>query len=968
MKRLVSVCALFCSLSSVSAETLWTEGFEGAFPPAGWITNSVDQTATYAFNGSFSARLNASGDYLITPKISNAQTLIFWSYTTASDPAIVVEYASDAAGPWTETSESPFTGYTEQWNGQFIDLSRLGSVHLRFRKAGSGTLYIDDATVEAGMAASNRPPVLDPVGNREVMERGSLSFTVTAADPVDNDPITLTATDLPPGAVFLNGVFSWNSAAPAGACAVTFYAADKDGTDSETITITVSPRLQLMISEVADPAGDGGDACRFVELYNTGTNTINLTADSWHLSKQVNGGTWYDIPLTGFVPPASAWVIAYSATDFQSAYDRAPEQESATVNGNGDDAYFLYRGGAHTSGVLIDVYGEPDTDGTDTAWEYEDSRAVRNSSIFEPNSAWIAAEWTIISGAEPGDMTPGAHGPLPQFENLTDPFVFLGDSLNLTVTAVNTVRTDVITLSATALPSGAAFPSVTGTNTVSSILTWNSPTSGTYTATFAASGLSGSNTASVTITVSSRSRMAGKFYGWSGDTVFKLENGQFWQQSVSGAKTVSPALYRPYMTITNVFGQRRMAVTNVAGYVVVAPLAVTESTMTGAFTGLHYQNIYQLADGTMWKQISFENISSTASPVTVWRWVRNGQQTVRFLDRDDAVIGTCIAEPSGAPVNAPVVNGIDGYFRGWQNKRVFALANGQFWQQTSPESSSQTLYRPAVTITNRLQTGSWRMSVAGASGFADVKQLTNVIRTTISGTFYGFGKGRLFKFTDGTWWKQTSSETSAFTRFNPEVLVWREGGTDYIEMPDDGCRVAAEKPDVILESTITNGFAGLHYGNVYRLAGGESRMQISFENGSTNAANPEVMLWVEGDKTNMLVRGERDFIIGTCTVVDPLSDADNDGLSNTDEVTAGSDPDDPQSALLASVFQPPASGRVLSWNAVEDRVYTIEWTPSLTERFQSLETDIVWPQNSWTDTVHSAETKGYYRITVRRAE
>jgi hypothetical protein len=117
-----------------------------------------------------------------------------------------------------------------------------------------------------------------------------------------------------------------------------------------------------------------------------------------------------------------------------------------------------------------------------------------------------------------------------------------------------------------------------------------------------------------------------------------------------------------------------------------------------------------------------------------------------------------------------------------------------------------------------------------------------------------------------------------------------------------------------------------------------------------------------------LVRDSRDVTVGTCMIVDPAADADSDGISNQHEVLAGSDPNDPKSALLTSVLCPPTSGKVLSWNAVEGRVYTIEWTPSLMESFQPLEAGIVWPRNSWTDTVHAVETKGYYRITVRVAE
>jgi hypothetical protein len=183
-------------------------------------------------------------------------------------------------------------------------------------------------------------------------------------------------------------------------------------------------------------------------------------------------------------------------------------------------------------------------------------------------------------------------------------------------------------------------------------------------------------------------------------------------------------------------------------------------------------------------------------------------------------------------------------------------------------------------------------------------------------------------------------------------------------MPDEGLRVAAEKLNVLRECTITNLFTGLHYGNLYQLACGESWMQLCFENVRTDAVCPTVMLWMDGTKTSLLIRDRRNTIIGSCLVVNPVHDADRDGLSNAAEVLAGFDPLDSQSR-----FELRRTDRcVLNWTAVEDRVYTVEWTPSLTENFQALETGIPWPQNSWTDTVHAVETRGYYRITVRRME
>jgi hypothetical protein len=194
--------------------------------------------------------------------------------------------------------------------------------------------------------------------------------------------------------------------------------------------------------------------------------------------------------------------------------------------------------------------------------------------------------------------------------------------------------------------------------------------------------------------------------------------------------------------------------------------------------------------------------------------------------------------------------------------------------------------------------------------------------------------------------------------------VWNEDSTWYLEMPDEGRTVTAEELSVQIQSTITNAFTGLHYGNLYRLASGGDWIQIGSANISTNVSNPSVMLWTEGTLTNMIVRDSRNVTIGTCIVVDPILDADSDGFSNAAEVLAGSDPLDSQSNFTLRQ----TDHYVLSWDAVEGRIYTIEWTPSLTERFQTLENSIAWPQNSWTDTVHAVSTEGFYRISVRLAD
>jgi hypothetical protein len=52
----------------------------------------------------------------------------------------------------------------------------------------------------------------------------------------------------------------------------------------------------------------------------------------------------------------------------------------------------------------------------------------------------------------------------------------------------------------------------------------------------------------------------------------------------------------------------------------------------------------------------------------------------------------------------------------------------------------------------------------------------------------------------------------------------------------------------------------------------------------------------------------------------------------------------------------------LCWNAVSGRVYSVWWSTNLLEGFQPLETNIVWPQNCWTN---PANVDGaFYRLKV----
>ncbi|MDD4118154.1 MAG: fibronectin type III domain-containing protein, partial [Kiritimatiellae bacterium] len=164
----------------------------------------------------------------------------------------------------------------------------------------------------------------------------------------------------------------------------------------------------LFISEVTDPS-DTANA-KFVELYNASGSAIDFDTATWYVSRQANGGSWAHVQLTGSVGDGETYVLGYNQTDYESSYSDVADLYSGNISGNGDDGYFLCSGGGYgAGGTLVDSYGVIDQDGSGYDWEYENTRAVRNSDIISPSTTWTSSEWTIPSSANVADMTPHSH-------------------------------------------------------------------------------------------------------------------------------------------------------------------------------------------------------------------------------------------------------------------------------------------------------------------------------------------------------------------------------------------------------------------------------------------------------------------------------------------------------------------------------------------------------------------------------
>jgi subtilisin-like proprotein convertase family protein len=159
-----------------------------------------------------------------------------WTYMT------VRNWGESSAGTWTVRVADRVAGTS----------GTIADAHL--------TLFGTDAT-----PTPDQPPVLAPVGNRFGAPGQLMQFTVTATDLIDHDLVTLTASNLPPWATFpdissagsISQTFS-GTPSSTGVWTPTFFASDKDGTVSETITIIIQTSILSNFVGVLDESFDGG--------------------------------------------------------------------------------------------------------------------------------------------------------------------------------------------------------------------------------------------------------------------------------------------------------------------------------------------------------------------------------------------------------------------------------------------------------------------------------------------------------------------------------------------------------------------------------------------------------------------------------------------------------------------------------------------------------------------------------------
>jgi len=196
---------------------------------------------------------------------------------------------------------------------------------------------------------------------------------------------------------------------------------------------------------------EGTSNNKWIELYNTSTNPVDLAAGAYRLGVWANAAreSWKSgtapnnsIVLTGTIPGTSTYNIAHSSAVLPSY--AVSNQASGSLTHNGDDSIILYTGTPYSFANVVDAFGL-------TANTAQDKSFVRNSNIvIGVNTDFNSADWTEFSLTDVDNATPGTLqyiGYHTTGGSAPDPVIAVSPSGNFGAVLTNTSTNIVFTIS-----------------------------------------------------------------------------------------------------------------------------------------------------------------------------------------------------------------------------------------------------------------------------------------------------------------------------------------------------------------------------------------------------------------------------------------------------------------------------------------------------------------------------------------
>ena len=150
----------------------------------------------------------------------------------------------------------------------------------------------------------------------------------------------------------------------------------------------VSSESSLIITGVIDGPLSGG-VPKAIELYAK-DDILDLSVYGFGSANNGGGTDGVEFTLSGSANAGDFIYIASEETGFTEFFGFAPNFTSGAAGINGDDAVELF-----LNGDVIDTFGDINTDGTGTAWEYMDGWASRKDFTGPDGGSFIIENWTF---------------------------------------------------------------------------------------------------------------------------------------------------------------------------------------------------------------------------------------------------------------------------------------------------------------------------------------------------------------------------------------------------------------------------------------------------------------------------------------------------------------------------------------------------------------------------------------------
>ncbi len=360
----------------------------------------------------------------------------------------------------------------------------------------------------------NNPPVLSPIGNHSVKEKDTLSFTVKAEDPDENDTVTYSYSANPemPGAMFnrTSGEFSWT--APAGSSGnytMVVLATDNGGkTDQEEFTVTVVPANHAPeLAPIGNKSVEEGQTLSFT-VTATDADENDTVTYSYSATPEMQGAildkTSGEFSWTVPEGAAGTYTLTVTATDDGDPVETDQEELTVTVGAVVNHAPELAPIGnksVEEGQTLSFTVTATDADENDTVTYSYSATPEMQGAILDKTSGKFS--WTVPEGAagtytltvtatdddgktdqEELTVTVGTVNHAPELAPIGNKSVEEGQTLSFTVTATDADENDTVTYSYSATPEmqGAILDKTSGE------FSWTVPegAAGTYTLTVTA--------------------------------------------------------------------------------------------------------------------------------------------------------------------------------------------------------------------------------------------------------------------------------------------------------------------------------------------------------------------------------------------------------------------------------------------------------------------------------------------------